>query len=74
MRHTFALSLLMLFSVPALCDEPAAVVHFLSHAEARAVLTTGAELLAAIITGSGIEHPEHPLWNKTRAWADHALR
>jgi hypothetical protein len=33
-----------------------------------------AGLLAAIITGSGIEHPEHPLWNKTRAWADQALR
>jgi hypothetical protein len=33
-----------------------------------------AGLLAAIITGSGIEHPEHPLWNKTRAWADQSLR
>jgi hypothetical protein len=33
-----------------------------------------AGLLAALITGSGIEHPEHPLWNKTRAWADQALR
>ena len=33
-----------------------------------------AGLLAAIITGSGIEHPEHPLWNKMRAWADQALR
>jgi hypothetical protein len=33
-----------------------------------------AGLLAAIITGSGIEHPEHPLWNETRAWAAQALR
>jgi hypothetical protein len=43
MRHTFALSLLMLFSLPVLGDEPAAVIHFLSQAEARAALTTGPE-------------------------------
>jgi hypothetical protein len=35
---------------------------------------TSAGLLAAIISGSGVEHPEHPLWGKTRAWAEQALR
>ncbi len=33
-----------------------------------------AGLLAALITDSGKRDPTHPLWDKTRAWADKALR
>jgi hypothetical protein len=33
-----------------------------------------AVMLAAIISGYGIQQPEHELWAKTRAWAAQALR
>jgi hypothetical protein len=33
-----------------------------------------AGLLAAILSGSQIPHPEHPLWSQTRAWAERSLR
>jgi hypothetical protein len=33
-----------------------------------------AGLLAAILSGSRITHPEHALWSKTRAFADRALK
>ena len=33
-----------------------------------------AGLLATILSGSRVRNPEHELWNKTRAWAEQALR
>jgi hypothetical protein len=33
-----------------------------------------AVLIATLITGEGIVQPRHPLWSKTRAWMDGALR
>lgn len=33
-----------------------------------------AEMMAEIVMDSGIQHPEHPLWVKARAWADKAMR
>ena len=33
-----------------------------------------AEMLAEIIMNANIQHPEHPLWARTRDWADQALR
>ncbi|HWX34436.1 MAG TPA: hypothetical protein VNZ53_44295 [Steroidobacteraceae bacterium] len=65
-------------SMPASLQELSALPDFLRafpvHEEMFHPNEISAGLLAAIITGSGIEHPEHPLWNKTRAWADQALR
>ncbi len=33
-----------------------------------------AEMMAEIITGVRVQNPEHPLWARTRQWADGALR
>jgi hypothetical protein len=58
----------------ALSDLPDFVSAFPDHSELFHPNEISAGLLAAIISGSGIQHPEHPLWSKTRAWADQALR
>jgi hypothetical protein len=58
----------------ALADLPDFVRAFPDHSELFHPNEISAGLLAAIISGSGIVHPEHPLWSKTRAWADQALR
>lgn len=64
-------------SMPASLQELSALPDFVrafpNHDEMFHPNEISAGLLAAIIIGSGIEHPEHPLWNKTRAWADQAL-
>jgi hypothetical protein len=65
-------------SMPASLQELAAVADFVRAFPIQDELfhpnEISAGLLAALITGSGIEHPEHPVWNKTRAWAGQALR
>jgi hypothetical protein len=65
-------------SIPASLQELSALPDFVRAFPIQDELfhpnEISAGLLAAIITGSGIEHPEHPLWNETRAWADQALR
>jgi hypothetical protein len=58
----------------ALSDLPDFVRAFPDQGEVFHPNEISAGLLAAIISGSGIVHPEHPLWSKTRAWADQALR
>jgi hypothetical protein len=57
-----------------LADRPDYVRAFPDQNEDFHPNEISAGLLAAIFSGSPLKNPEHPLWGRTRTWADKALR
>jgi hypothetical protein len=58
----------------ALDSLDAFVARFPLHDEMFHPNEIAAGLLAALLSGDGIRSPEHPLWERTRRWAEQALR